>query len=144
MQPKLIAITIVLVAAGCSITEPTVGGSSTPPPDPDGVACQDSAGATDVYIDVEYRGNVVSTPDPVCTVDPGTEITWRAPAGSSVAFQLQFTDASPSARGMPLSVDSSEQDGRQKVMITANNASDTYEYEIQTLHGGVDPAIIIR
>ncbi|MGY0620001.1 hypothetical protein [Lysobacter sp. A378] len=147
MQPKSIAIiTIVLFAAGCSSTGPTPDGDGSPttPADPDGVACQDSAGAAAVHIDLEYDGNAVSTPDAVCTVDRGTEITWRAPAGSSEAFQLQFADASPSARGMPRSVDSSEQDGRQKVMITAGNASGAYEYEIQTRLGGIDPAIIIR
>ena len=134
MDMKLITIAGMLMLAACSTTG-SMGGS-----DSDGVACRDSAGATTVYIDVEYSGGVVGTPTPTCEVDPGTRITWRAAFG----FRLRFDHASPGGRGAPLEPSSTERDGRQKIVLTAGNASGTYRYAILTRDGSVDPAIIIR
>jgi len=141
MHMKLAALAGVFMLAGCSTSGPTRDGAPTP--DADGVPCADSAGAPAVYIDVEYSGASVSTPIPVCEVDPDTVITWRGETGAE-GFQIRFTSASPAARGAPRSINSTSRGGRQKVVLTARNTSGTYEYEILTANGGVDPAIIIR
>ena len=138
MDMKLVTIAGMLALTACS-TPGRVGES-----DPDGVACRDSAGATAVHIDVEYSGGVVGTPTPTCEVDPGTTITWRTAVGTREGFHLRFDEASPGGRGAPLEPSSTERDGRQKIVLTADNASGTYRYEILTRDGGVDPAIIIR
>lgn len=137
MHMKLAALAGVFMLAGCSTSGPTHDGGPTP--DADGVPCSDSEGKSAVYIDVEYS----TPPDSECTVDWGTTITWRAKAGAE-EFELQFTDASPAARGAPRQVFSRLQAGRQKIVFTAHNVSGTYNYDIRTAEGGVDPAIIIR
>lgn len=154
--PVATAALLTLALSGCPNDQ--VRGESVPS-DPDGVACEDSAGAAAVWIDVEYSGAAVGTSSEECEVDQGTEITWRGPAASRDEFQVIFDTASPagsasaSASAMrsmsspgtsPLEFTSTYSDGRQKIQITANNASGTYVYVIS--RGGVivDPAIIIR
>lgn len=149
--PVATAVLLVLVVSGCP--HDYVAGDSAPA-DPDGVPCSESQGASEVWIDVNYSGNSVSTTSDTCTVDQGTQITWRGPVASREGFGLEFDTASPagsgSARrsmissGNPLVFNSSYIDGRQKILITANNDSGTYEYDIFTDNGGVDPVIIIR
>lgn len=140
MQTPMHAIPVaiaLLALSGCS-TLPGPG----PLSDPDGVACEDSAGASAVWIDVEYSGAAVGTPSATCEVDPNTQITWRGPEGSRQPFRLSFHGDIPTTGRLP--EESSESDGRQKIRITANNASGTYEYDILSGDIIVDPAIIIR
>ncbi len=142
--PTGIAALIALIAlSGCP--SPYKSDDPAPMSDPDGVSCDDSMGASAVRIDVVYTGTEVGTPDEICEVDPGTQITWRGPEGGRETFKLRFHEASPGGRGAPLQVASSRSDdGRQKVSITADNESGRYMYDILIPGGGVDPAIIIR
>ncbi|MGQ4658926.1 hypothetical protein [Lysobacter sp. F6437] len=132
---KLAALAGVFMLAGCGTSGPTR--DDGPTPDADGVPCADSAGAPSVYIDV-------GAPPPVCEVDPDTAVTWRGAPGAD-GFQIRFTSAaSPAGPRAARSLNSTSRGGRQKIVLTARNASGTYNYEILTATGGVDPAIIIR
>ena len=143
MHMKLAALAGVFMLAGCSTSGPVRDGGPTADVDGDGVPCADSAGAPAVYIDVEYSGTSVSTPTPVCEVDWDTVITWRGEAGAE-EFEIRFTGAGVGARGEPRMIISRPRVGRQKATLRAANTSGTYQYEILTATGGVDPAIIIR
>lgn len=107
---------------------------------PDGVPCARSAGASAVWIDVEYSGDSVHPSDEECAVDPGTRITWRSPE----AFQLRFLGASPGGPREPAEVISADSGGQYKIRITADNDGGRYEYDIISRGVIVDPAIIIR
>lgn len=141
MQTPMHAISVamtLLALSGCSTVL-----ESEPQSDPDGVACEDSAGATAVWIDVNYSGSSVSTPSSECTVDPGTRITWRGPMGNPDGFRLEFDGERPDPRA-PRVPTSEYLDGRQLILMFANNDSGEYTYDIVTDNGGVDPVIIIR
>jgi hypothetical protein len=138
--PVAVAALLMLALTGCP---PAEGWRESPPADPDGVACEDSAGAQAVRIDVEYAGAEPGTPSEECEVDPGTMLTWRGPLRGQ-AFQLRFHEASPAGAGAPLLVESSESGGQHRVRMAADNASGRYEYDIVSGGAVVDPAIIIR
>lgn len=140
--PVVIAGLLVLALPGC-YGAPVKDGAPAPTSDPDGVACEDSVGATAVWIDVEFSGTEVGTPSERCEVDPDTRITWRGPMDSREPFQLRFHAANPGIDAPRLPT-SSYSEGRQKIRITANNEPGEYGYDILTGNGGVDPAIIIR
>lgn len=142
MRMKLVVVAGAFALAGCSFSGPMQ--DDDPPSDPDGVSCAHSLGASSVYIDVEYGSTEIRTPTPTCAVDPGTVITWRAEVRSRERFGVSFTGPSPVAGGEPRSFNSEPDDGRQRIVLTAGNASGTYRYTLLTSTGGVDPAIIIR
>lgn len=127
------AIAAVAVLAGCRHL-----------PDADGISCEYSfRGATAIYIDIPSYD---MGPKGDCTVDSGTQVTWRAPAGETRAFTVLFASSSGhewrrTATGHP----SREEDGRQKVSMVVTGASGTvYPYEIVVDGQAIDPAIIIR
>lgn len=138
--PVATAVLLVLALSGCH-PDYVLGGSA--PADPDGVPCSESEDAAAVWIDVNYSGNSVSTTSNTCTVDRGTQITWRGPVGNREGFQLQFDGEQPDLRAPRLPT-SEYRDGRQKIQMSASNHSGEYTYDIITGNGGVDPVIIIR
>lgn len=143
------------ILCACATVAPTP--ASTASPDPDGVQCGANASAAKVYIEIGYSSGIpTATPDR-CEVSSGTEIVWRGRVGDAVAFNLDFGDESP---GLPVGMDgayrsarqpqtrfpSSEQDGRQKVRITAKTVQSetSLAYGVITVQGAIDPIIIIR
>lgn len=111
----------------------------------DGISCEYSyPGATAVYIDIDSYD---AGPKGDCTVDSGTQVTWRGPPGESRPFTLVFTGSGSGlgwwrgASGHP----SREQDGRQKTSVVITGPSGTvHPYEIRVDGQAIDPAIIIR
>lgn len=145
----LVAIAVVMSAAGCGGTDKTASSAEAPglAPDPDGILCPDNPKgpkAVAVYIDIAYAldGTPSASPDQ-CYVDAGTRITWRDPPDKTTAFNVIFSSAPPTAEGAAhLSAMSAA--GRYKVTITTYGSAGSYKYGLQANGKTVDPAIIIR
>ena len=132
--------------AGCAGTlDPRAGHPAEHPSGPDGAWCGTPDATGPVYVEIHYAGD--GTPSAVpdtCTVDPGTDITWRGPPGELIAFEIVFPGESPALHGERAQLRSSVIDGHSRVRIKASDKPGSYKYGIKANDIEVDPAIIIR
>lgn len=132
-----LAVPLALLLAGCPPTTPTGD-------EGDGRRC-DAADAKDaVYVEVTYDASGMPEVAPsTCTIDRGTQVTWRGPAGTQVPFEIRFKGASPLSRDRG-ALASSTQGERYRVRQTFDAPAGRYEYGVLANGKELDPAIIIR
>jgi hypothetical protein len=97
----------------------------------------------DITIAFDSSGMPFANPDP-CNVNKGTKITLQTAPGVDSPFDIDFQDESPAGPHADKHLKSKEEDSRQKVKLTADNATATYKYSIRANGITVDPAIIIQ
>ena len=110
----------------------------------DGRRCGSSTEPGPVFIDVTYAADGTPRNPGDCTVDNGTQVTWRGPNGEPVSFEIHFKASAPLAYGERSVLPSAENGGRHKVIRRIEGAAGRYNYGIRANGKDLDPAIIIR
>lgn len=144
IRATTIAAALTAGLAGCP-RAPAPGGAGSPAVDTaDGTRCGDTVVAGPVYIDIAYAADGMPIDPGNCTVDPGTDVTWRGPSGAPARFQIHFKGTPPLDPGERGILPSARIGERYKVMRRVSGPKGEYKYGIRANGKDLDPAIIIR
>lgn len=145
----VIALGLSVVVTGCAMggfppVSPLPPDTDTAAHPSDGQWCGDAApDASKVYINIRYGpGGEPSASPESCEVKRGTQVTWRGPEGSPVAFELDFPGGPPD-RAPDLESDFASSE-REKVTLIASGTPGTYKYGIAANGKHVDPDLKIK
>lgn len=148
MHPRTLLIALSmsmsLFATGCARQSGPPG--QTGEADEDGESCAAANHGNKVYIEVTYDGSGKPSVTPEeCTVAKGSAIVWRTARDVDTVFEIDFEGESAAGPNAPRRTKSQQDNARQKLRMTADNAIDRrYKYAIEANGQRVDPAVIIK